>query len=227
MLQSHHSQRDRAQIHVKAAMLYTAVSIFWVFYQPAVLETTSLPPWKHAEWMNYWRRKETWMFAQQKGHMCMLAASLGFRVLCLSDGSAQGQLRPTSLTSSGPEPVCSIPVGYRYITTPCRGLLVLTLIQLCVLPTQHHWHCFCTLLKSLQRQLTVHIQFIHSMMHTLCYLYKAVKSSEIKHCLMRYYLKNLTQKTLKTDNICVPILECVHCLLKWEFRNQATAMLLN
>lgn len=121
MLQSHHSQRDRAQIHVKAAMLYTAVSIFWVFYQPAVLETTSPPPWKHAEWMNYWRRKETWIFAQQKGHMCVLAAFLGFRVLCLPDGSAQGQLRPTSLTSSGPQPVCSIPVGYRYITTPCIG----------------------------------------------------------------------------------------------------------
>lgn len=31
---------------------------------------------------------------------------------------------------------------------------------------------------------------------------------------MCYYFKNLTQKTQKTDKICIPILECVHSLLK-------------
>lgn len=180
-------------------MLYIAVSSFWVFYQPAVLETTLPLPWKCAEWMNYWRRKEAWIFAQQKGNMCVLAAFLEFRVLC-----------PPALP--GPEPVCSIPAVITtllYCAEVWEGLQVLTLIQLRS-PNSASLALFLHDPKTSPKTADswLHTQFIHSMIHTLCYLHNAVKSSEIKYCLICYYFKNFTQKTRKTDKICIPILEC-------------------
>lgn len=55
-----------------------------------------------------------------------------------------------------------------------EGLLVLTLIQLCLLPPLHHRHCFHAIWKippkTADSWLCTHGQFMHSVMHTLCYL---------------------------------------------------------
>lgn len=172
-------------------VLYTAVSIFWVFYQPGVSRNNVFrshhsPGNVLHEWITKRGRRFGYLHSRRIKCACsgllrdhdMLPA----RWLCMGPAGAHQHLLAPSSSGLVLQDPSWLLLHYYTALRFWEGLLVLELIQLRVLPPRHHWHRFCAVPKippkTADSWLCTHGQFICIMMHTLCYFYNSVSKTK-------------------------------------------------